>query len=144
MRKTWRILLDTNVVLDVLLEREPWLTDARAIWEAVDEGRVRAHLPASVLTDIYYVATRLTNPSKARETVQVCLDAFEFCTVDQHLLEQAHQLSGSDFEDNVQIACAVRDGLEAIVTRDSEGFKTSSLSVWSPQYFRTLLEADVQ
>ena len=54
-----RILLDTNVVLDVLLKREPWVSDASVIWQANDEGRLVGYLMASALTDIFYIACRL-------------------------------------------------------------------------------------
>jgi len=53
-----RVLLDTNIVLDVLLKREPWAADARAIWQANDQGRITGHILASVLTDIFYIARK--------------------------------------------------------------------------------------
>ena len=132
MSSPLRVLLDTNVILDVLLQRQPWVNEAAEIWQAVDEGRVAAFLPASALTDIYYVARRLTDPPRAREAVRVCLAAFQFCTVDRAVLEAACRRDGQDFEDDLQIACAESDGLDAIVTRDAAGFVGCSLSVWSP------------
>jgi predicted nucleic acid-binding protein len=127
-----RVLLDTNVVLDVLLERDPWLEDAQALWQAVDDGQLTAYLPASVLTDIFYVARRLTDIVQARRAVQVCLDAFEIAGVDRGVLERAQVLAGPDFEDNVQIACAELNELEAVVTRDPDGYAGSTVPVWSP------------
>jgi len=134
--ETPHILLDTNVVLDVLLQREPWLADAQALWQAVDEERLTAFLPASVLTDIFYVARRLTDSVRARQAVQVCLDAFEIAVVDRSVLERAQVLAGADFEDNVQIACAELNQLDAIVTRDPADFAGSPIAVWSPAVCR--------
>ena len=127
-----RILLDTNVVLDVLLKREPWQAEASALWRAVDGGQLTAYVPASAITDIFYVARRLTDIVRARQSVQVCLDAFNVGTVDRAVLERAQALSGSDFEDNVQIACAEANGLVAIVTRDPRDYEGSPIAVWSP------------
>jgi predicted nucleic acid-binding protein len=127
-----RILLDTNVVLDVLLKREPWQADASALWQAVDGGQLTAYIPASAVTDIFYVARRLTDIVRARRSVQVCLDAFNVGTVDRAVLERAQVLSGSDFEDNVQIACAESNELDAIVTRDPSDYEGSPIAVWSP------------
>lgn len=127
-----RILLDTNVVLDVLLGREPWQAEASAIWQAVDGGQITAYVPASAITDIYYVARKLTDNVLARQSVQVCLDAFNVGTVDRAVLERAQALSGSDYEDNVQIACAEANGLDAIVTRDPDDYEGSPIAVWSP------------
>lgn len=139
-RKTLRILLDTNVVLDVLLKREPWLADAQALWQAVDNEQLTAYLPASIVTDIFYVALRLTDIVRARQAVQVCLEAFEIATVDRSVLERAQVLSGSDFEDNVQIACADLNTLDAIVTRDPNDYAGSLIPYWSPRECRQRLE----
>jgi len=127
-----RILLDTNVVLDVLLRREPWHAEASALWRAVDDGQLTAYVPASAITDIYYIARKLTDNVRARQSVQICLDAFHVGTIDRSVLERAQALSGSDFEDNVQIACAEANGLDAIVTRDPDDYEGSPIAVWSP------------
>jgi predicted nucleic acid-binding protein len=127
-----RILLDTNVVLDVLLRREPGQAEAAALWQAVDDGQLTAYMPASAITDVFYVARRLTDLVRARQSVQICLDAFSVAAVDRAVLERAQALSGSDFEDNVQIACAEANGLAAIVTRDPSDYEGSPIAVWSP------------
>ena len=127
-----RILLDTNVVLDVLLRREPWVSEASAIWKANDDGRMVAYLMASALTDIFYIARRLVGLEAARAAVQTCLEAFEFCPVDRHTLERAHLLSGTDFEDNLQMVCAEIAQLDAIVTRDPGDFKNSTITALTP------------
>ena len=139
-KKTLRVLLDTNVVLDVLLKRDPWLTDSQAVWQAADDQQLTAYLPASAVTDIFYVARRLTDLVKARQAVQVCLDAFEIITVDRSVLERAQILSGSDFEDNVQLACAELNDLDAIVTRDPSDYEGAPIQVWSPGECRQRLE----
>ena len=136
-----RVLFDTNVVLDVLLSREPWLEDGRTLWQAADEGWLTVFVTATTLTDIFYVARRLADIPRARQAVQVCLDAFEIVAVDRNALERAQQLSGSDFEDNVQIACAEASELDAIVTRDASRFAGSPLAVWSPAECRQRLES---
>lgn len=127
-----RVLFDTNVVLDVLLARTPWLESARALWEANDDGRLTAYVTATTLTDIFYVARKLADLEQARAAVQLCLDAFEIVTIGRTSLERAQQLPGADFEDNVQIAGAEAFELDAIVTRDPHSFAASTLPVWSP------------
>jgi len=127
-----RVLLDTNVVLDVLLKREPWVAEASAIWKANDDGRLVGYLMASALTDIFYVARRLAGRETARVAVQTCLDAFEVCPVDRHALELAHFSPGTDFDDNLQMVCAGIAQLDAIVTRDLDDFKTSTVAALTP------------
>ena len=64
---------------------------------------------------------------KARAAVRICMEAFEICLVDRSTLEEAANMTGDDFEDNLQMACARIFNLDAILTRDQEGFKTSTI-----------------
>ena len=133
------ILFDINIVLDVLLKRKPWVTEAAVVWRANDDGQIVGYILASAMTDIFYIARRLAGLELARTTVHTCLEAFEICTVDRQTLEQAEALPGNDFEDNLQIACASITGIDAIVTRDKHGFKAATIPVWTPAELLTQL-----
>src|SRR5262245_53866590 len=98
-----RVLLDTNSLLDVLLDRQPFVGDSSAVWDACDTGRIVGYIPASTLTDVYYIARRAADLATARIAVGLCLAAFEICP-------------------NVQIACALTAGLDAVVTRNVSDF----------------------
>jgi predicted nucleic acid-binding protein len=126
------VLFDTNVVLDALLNRSPWAADAAACWQASDDGKIMGCLTASTLTDIFYIARKQKGLNAARDAVRVCLDAFAICVVDRLSLEQAIDLPGDDFEDNLQIACATLAGLDIILTRDKSGFATTAIQIVSP------------
>jgi len=67
----------------------------------------------------------------ARSCVGVCVDAFEVCEVNTRILQRALKLTGSDFEDNVQIACAEARALDGILTRDKTGFADSNVRVFT-------------
>lgn len=127
-----RVLFDTNVVLDVLLSRQPWVQEAASLWQANDERRIVGYLAASSLTDIFYVARRLTDLRTAQQTVRLCLAAFEICPVDRQTLEQAQNLTGGDFEDNVQIASANIARVDAIITRDTGSFVGATMPILAP------------
>ncbi len=66
------------------------------------------------------------------KAIKLCLDSFQICTVDKQTLERATDLEGNDFEDNLQIACALSSGLDAIVTRNKADFKTAAIAVMEP------------
>jgi predicted nucleic acid-binding protein len=127
-----KILFDTNIVLDVLTNRKPWVVDSYKLWQANDNGLVKGYVTASSMTDIYYIIRRLSNHQTALEAVLTCLEAFEIIAVDKVALQQASELSGKDFEDNLQAVCANVAGLDVIVTRDPAGFSDVQISVLSP------------
>lgn len=128
-----RVLLDTNVILDVLLRRLPWYVEARRLWDAVDAGRVTAYITATTLTDIYYLARRQSGHELALVAVRLCVVSFEVLPITRTELVHAIDMRGADFEDNVQIAAAVNARLDAIVTRDLAGFGGSPVEVLHPR-----------
>ena len=128
-----RVLLDTNVILDVLLDRQPWSTDAKALWQAHLNNQFAAHVTATSLTDIFYISRRHAGRDRAWLAVQACLNQLYVIPVGFNELQVAATSGGSDFEDNLQIACAMTTQLDVIVTRDPSGFATSSIPVLTPQ-----------
>jgi hypothetical protein len=123
------VLLDLNIVLDVILQRQPWLAEASVIWDAHVDGRIRGHLVATSLTNLFYITRRILGTDQARSAVRTCLQTFAILAVDGPLLEQADALPGKDFEDNLQLALAAAIPLDAIVTRDASGFARSPVAV---------------
>lgn len=131
-RPALRVLLDTNVALDWLLDRKPWSDEAQPLWEARDADQIACYMPASALTDVFYIARRQIGISGALGAVDRCLDGFEIIPVDKALLLQARTLPGSDFEDNVQIACAQVTSLDVIVTRNTPDFAYAGIPAIEP------------
>jgi predicted nucleic acid-binding protein len=119
-------------LLDLFLRREPFLTQAQPLWEARDAGTLSACLPASVVTDIFYIVRKQVGSERAFAAVDLCLRGFEALSVDAAVLERARGLSGPDFEDNVQIACALSYGLDLIITRNLADFADSPIPAIEP------------
>lgn len=127
------VLLDTNIVLDILLHRDPWFTTALLFRQALLFGRIRGYVAASAVTDIFYLASRHGNVAVAQGAVQQCLTAFTICIVDRAIIEAAASMPGDDFEDNVQIACAIANRVDLLVTRDATGFRNAPISALTPE-----------
>lgn len=139
-RDVLRVLVDTNVVLDQLLRREPWFTEAQTFWQARDERRVVAYLPASVVTDVFYISRRQVGEERARQAIARCIREFGLLAVYRATLEDAFAREGRDFEDNVQISCAYFAKLDLIVTRNTDDFRLSPIpAVVPPDITRYLM-----
>lgn len=129
-----RVLVDTNIVLDFLLQREPFFQDAELLFRAINVGEIVGYVTATTLTDIFYISRRHTRSvEQARQAVSEILTAMMICPIDRVVLESAFNSGLADFEDAVQIFSAVTQGLEAIVTRDAQGFLSSPIPVLSIQ-----------
>jgi predicted nucleic acid-binding protein len=127
-----RVLLDTNVILDAMLQRPPWQAAADEVLKAGADGRVTCAATVLSLANIFYVGRRTLGADKARLGVRAYLAAFDIVAIDEDTLKDADALPGADFEDNIQIAAAMRGGLDAVVTRDPSGFAASPVVVLTP------------
>jgi predicted nucleic acid-binding protein len=127
-----RIMLDTNVIIDLMAVQQPWYQDADQIWKRIQGGADQGYVSASALTDIYYIVRRNLDRTLALAAVQLCYRTLSICAVDQATISRALALPGGDFEDNVVVACAEREDLDAIITRNQKDFAHSSVAVYTP------------
>jgi len=134
-----RILFDTNVVLDVLLDRQPYVEASAAAWAAAETGVSEGLLAAHAVTTIHYLLRKEVGSVKARRILSAILRVFGVAAVDHKVVQEALQLTLSDFEDAVTAAAARLAGCECIVTRDPKGFRGSPVRSLTPEAIIPLL-----
>ena len=136
-----RVLFDTNVVLDALLDRDPWAEAAVALFAKVESGELVGHLGATTLTTVYYIASRNVGADAAEGMMRDLLRLFEVAPVNRAVLTGALGSGFADFEDAVLHEAGRSVGADALTTRDPEGFARSSLRVYAPDALVAALEA---
>ena len=127
-----KILIDTNVVLDLILERQPFVENAILLFEQIEQGNLAGYIAATTLTNIFYILRKIKGREVALDAIHRLLIGLQFCAVDRQTIETALSLGLKDFEDSIQLACATLDQLDAIVTRDPKDFSDSNLPIYSP------------
>ena len=96
-----RVLFDNNVVLDVLLEREPHVVPAVKLFALVDNGRIQGSICATTAITIYYIAAKSFAAKRARDEIHALLGLFELAPVDRLVLDSALDIDFTDHEDAV-------------------------------------------
>ena len=132
-----KILLDTNVVLDLLLERENFFENAKKLFEKIENQEIDGYLCATTITTIHYLVMKSFNKIKADEIIKDLLKLFEIVDVNKSILLKAIENNGKDFEDSVIYSGAEIFGIDKIITRDKKGFKNSKIEILSPDEFLT-------
>lgn len=127
-----KILFDTNVVLDVLLDRAPFAEDAAALFSAVEAGVINGCLCATTLTTIHYLAGKTVGAKQATQAVATLLGLFEVAPVTRAVLDDALEAGYSDFEDAVLYQAARHAGADGIVTRNQADFVKVELPLYNP------------
>jgi predicted nucleic acid-binding protein len=127
-----KILFDTNCILDLLLDREPFVDSVAQLFSRVERGDLRGYLCATTITTLYYLASKTVGRKKAQKEIQKLLILFEIAPVNRPVLQAALQSGFSDFEDGVIHESAGLIGADGIVTRDPKGFKKAGIRIYSP------------
>lgn len=130
-----RVLLDTNVLLDFFLSRQPFLQDAQSIFAHQKAGGFTGYIRSITVVNLYYIAKKILGDTQARIIIQSTLLMFRVIPSNHSLLNSALLLSTSDYEDAVQANSALIVKLDAIVTRDLKDYKNSPIAVYDPATF---------
>jgi len=128
-----KILLDTNIVLDILMDRMPFADSAVELFSKVEDGTIIGYLCGTTITTVYYLASKAVGAARAQEEIRKLLNLFEVAPVNRHVLEAALVADFNDFEDAVIHEAACHVGADAIVTRNQKDFKKSRIPVYSSE-----------
>ena len=133
-------LIDTNVVVDVLEQREPFFADSLLVLNRAERGEYSAWLCATTITTIFYLVRRHLGTEVAIERIR---DLTAICTVaavNQSVIVAALESKVIDFEDAVLDNAAMTAGADCIITRNESDFRCSSLLIYSPSQFLSVLD----
>lgn len=134
-----KVLFDTNIVLDVLMDRLPYSDSAAELFSKVEEGTIIGYLCGTTVTTVFYLAAKTVGTARAQEEIKKLLSLFDVAPVNRHVLESAIELDFNDFEDAVIHAAACHMGADAIVTRNQKDFKKSTIPVYSSEEMAKIL-----
>jgi predicted nucleic acid-binding protein len=127
-----RVLFDTNVVLDVLLAREPHAAVAAQLMAMADRGAIDGVVSATTVTTMHYIAAKTLGREAAGAHVRDLLAIFDVACVDHAVLVAALDADFSDYEDAVLHEAGRADSVAAIVTRNGKDFDGATIPVFDP------------
>ena len=129
-----KLLIDTNVLLDVLLKREPFYEAATDVLNLSQRDDVREYISASAVTDIYYIAHRqLKDKAAVKELLKRLLMVVSVAAVSEREIVSALELAWSDFEDSVQYSVALLNEMDGLVTRNPADYVDADIAIWEPK-----------
>lgn len=128
-------LIDLNILLDVLGQREPHYAASAEVWGAAERGEIHALVSADSFSTLYYLLSHFADARTARRGLSLVLGLFEVVTLDEKIIQQALDSPVRDFEDAVQYHSAIRGRADCIVTRDLRDYRKAELPIMSPEDF---------
>lgn len=129
-----KLMIDTNIFLDVLTDREPFYRDSRAVLELCESRKVHGFLSASSVTDIFHLIRReLHSTDLAYQALGFIFNIAKILTVTNEDVLNAYLQRASDFEDCLLATCAKSNHCDAIVTRNKKDFLSFEITLLTPE-----------
>ncbi len=136
-----KVLFDSNVILDVILDREPFAAVAARLMARVEMGQLSGVVGATTVTTIHYLVSKAAGEDQARRAVDSLLTLLEVAPVGREVLELAARSPLGDFEDAVLHEAGRLAGCQVLVTRNLADFGRAEILVESPSALEAALSA---
>ena len=136
-----KVLFDTNIILDLLLDRKPFSEHASYLMSKVERSEVNGYVCATTVTTIHYLLSKHLDKAKSKNSINSIMALFEVASVNRIVIENALNSKFIDFEDSVLHESARHAGAEYIITRNIKDFKNSKIPVYTPMEFLSMLES---
>jgi predicted nucleic acid-binding protein len=130
-----RVLLDSDVILNLVLSRQPHFAEAHSIFRAIARKEFVAYVSAIAVLNVNYFAEKENDRSFALVEIEKLLSLVSVSSVDEKMLKSSLNSPVTDYEDAVQCASAMAENLDGIVTRNLKDFVNSPIPVYSPADF---------
>ena len=127
-----KVLIDTNVILDVLCNRLDFVDASSKIWKYCETGQIEGYISALSVPNIVYILRKELTPEKTQKLIEQIMMIFKVADLKSSDLKNAATMLTSDFEDAVQMCCAVRIKADYIITRNIRDFKESKVLALKP------------
>ncbi len=127
-----KVLFDTNIILDVLLNRVKRVDVSATLVSLVESNELKGYLCATTITTLDYLMTKALNRNKAKIEIQKLLKLFQIASVNSEVLNLSIISTFKDFEDAVQYYAGKCSNVDAIVTRNTKDFQNTELPVYTP------------
>ena len=130
-----KVLLDTNVILDVWLAREPFWRDSAKLLAKIEKKEINSVICPTTVTTLHYLGKKVLGEQKARKLINSLLEISKIGKVSKESFEEALKSEIKDFEDAVIESVAIIEGVDYIATRNLKDFKKSRIDAREPSYF---------
>ncbi len=126
------VLLDTNIIVDVALERQPYFEASQQVLLLVEQGQIEGYISASTFGDLYYIIRRSRGREWTTDFINWLVTYCQIATVNEAVIRMALTSNFRDFEDAIQYSTAVVNQLDVIVTRNPQDFPVTTPRIISP------------
>lgn len=131
-----KVLIDTDVLIDFFMDREPFAESAETILVLCEEGKIEGFITSVICSNCYYLLRKTASHNKVIRKLRKLLTILNVLVTDKDTLLQALDSEFNDFEDAIQNYSAIQHGeIQTVITRNTKDYRKSNLAVFTPDEF---------
>ncbi len=130
-----KVLLDTNIILDIALNRQPYIKNSNLVIRKLLVRKSSIYITATTVTDIYYILRKTIGHQKALDFIKSLFTFLKILAIDAQIVMSALNSRLKDFEDAIQVEAAKMNNVDVIITRNKKDFINSDIEVFTPEEF---------
>jgi predicted nucleic acid-binding protein len=136
-----KVFADSDVILDLLQERQPFFGDALEFFSLVEENALKAFVSPLIFANLYYILRRAESRARAIQLLLRLKAIVKVLTIGEKTIDLALSSSFKDFEDAIQYYAALEAGLDYLVTRNKEDYGESGLVICAPREYLAIRQS---
>jgi len=130
-----KIYLDSDIILDLLAERDPFYPFSAELFTLVEEAKITAFVSPLIFSNLYYLLRKLKSKDIARKSLQKLRLLVRILPIDEKIVELALLSEFDDFEDAIQYYTAKKNGIHYLITRNIKDYKKTDITVCTAEEY---------
>jgi predicted nucleic acid-binding protein len=139
-----KLFVDSDIILDLLAQREPHYIHAARLFTLIDQNEVIAYTSPLIFANLHYLLKKQTSNLSALKSLRKLKTLINILSIDERVIEQSLNSEFNDFEDAIQYFTAVNNGITLIITRNKTDYKRSKIDVLTAEEFLKSLESKLK
>lgn len=139
-----KLFIDSDIILDLLAEREPHYIYAARLFTLIDQNAIIAYTSPLIFANLHYLLKKQTTNLAALKSLRKLKTFINILPIDERVIEQSLNSEFTDFEDAIQYFTAVNNGIQLIITRNKIDYKRSKIDVLTAEEFLKSYESKLK
>ena len=136
-----KLLVDTNIILDLLAKRDPFYKSTARLFTLADHGNVTLYVSALSFANTYYILSRQLSDKEIRRVLRSLKTLVQSISLNSKIIDLSLNSDFKDFEDAIQYYSAIESDAELIITRNQSDFKHAQIPVMNATEFLARFKA---
>jgi len=130
-----KVFIDSDIILDLLMEREPYYLSAAKLFTLIEKGTIKAFVSPLIFSNLFYILRKITSKERAKNSLRKLKFLVNILDVNEYIIELSLESDFNDFEDAIQYYTALENKIDCLITRNKKDYKKSLIIVCTAEEY---------